>query len=411
MRPQWDSQIIQFNDAITQIRSVMASLPPTFNTAQGVIVQTDEAVSSLEELKMTVETVGNANDIDPLLLGIHQSGVLGPIAQIAASASTLVSNPSPTVLDQIVQHAWSIRASIVWLFPKRKGLENFSDLVSSTDFGTKLETIKALTEQYPLRIKQLENVTALAREQLEVITAASDQIKGYERESSTAKINAEASASAATSSKDLLTTQLSSLMDGVEKKNLLLQEIETLRATAISTLESTSKVALAASFSNRKDKLRTEQLTWQAAFGVGILSLLFVGIASVLGWITLPPIVIDNRIEIGPILTRLALIGPIVWFTWFSVRSLSTTNRLIEDYAFKEASALAFVGYQREMKDDPEMIKLLRESAIHNFGNQPTRIFERSDPASPLHDLFAKALDTGGIDKAVDVIKALRSGK
>ncbi|MDH4462657.1 MAG: hypothetical protein QE290_01290 [Acidovorax sp.] len=411
MRPQWDIQIIQFNNAVTQLRSVISSLPPAFNTAQGVTVQTDEAISSLEELATEVEAVGNSNDIDPLLLGIHQNGVLPPIAQITALASSLSSNPNVTILDQIVQQAWSIRASIAWLFPKRKGIENFSDVISSADFGMRLETLKNLTEQYPARIKQLRKIADLANEQLGAITAVSDQIKGYERESSTAKINAEASASAAASSRDLLATQLSSLTDGVERNNQLFLEIETLRATAISTLESTSKVALAASFSNRKDKLRTEQLTWQVAFGIGILGLLFVGIASVVGWMTLPPIVIDNRIELGPILTRLALVGPMIWFTWFSVRSLSTTNRLIEDYAFKEASALAFVGYQREMKDDAEMIKLLRESAIHNFGNQPTRIFEKSDPASPLHDLFAKALDTGGIDKAVDLIKALRSGK
>ena len=57
------------------------------------------------------------------------------------------------------------------------------------------------------------------------------------------------------------------------------------------------------------------------------------------------------------------------------------------------------------------MIKLLRESAINNFGKQPTRIFDKLDPASPLHELLDKALEKGAVDKFVELIKALVPGK
>lgn len=411
MRPQWDNQIIQFGDAIAQMRSALPTLPPTFPTAQGLVASTEGLMLTLEELKSAMQQVNDSPDIDPILLGIHQNAILSTIPNIAAYTGQLISNPSAAVIDQIAQQTWGIRASLVWLIPKKLSIENFETTISNFDFDAKLELLKTLTSQYIKDTDQLHEVFENAKQQFELINTATDQIRGFEREASNAKTNAEASAATATSNRDLVTSQLAIISKGNVQQEQLLKEISTLKDIAVSTLESASKVALAASFSKRKGDLSTEQRLWQRAFGLGIFALLIVGTASTAGWMALPPIVIDNKIELGPILTRFALIGPIVWFTWFAVRSLSTTNRLIEDYAFKEASALAFVGYQREMKDDAEMIKLLRESAIHNFGNQPTRIFEKSDPASPLHDLFAKALEAGGIDKAVELIKALRSGK
>jgi len=411
MRPQWDNQIIQFSTAIDQIRSVLPSLPATFTTAQGLVASTDSVLLTLEELKATMQMVNNSTEVDPVLLGIHQNGVLSTIPNIASYAANLVSSPSPTLIDQIAQQTWNIRASLIWLLPRKVGLEHFENTVSNFDLDSKLELLKSLTERYRENMSEWNSALASAQVSLEIISTATDQIKGFEREASTAKTNTEASAAVATSSKDLVTLQLNTLNEGITQQQQLLAEINKLKELATSTLESTSKVALAASFSERKDILGREQSFWRIASGVGVTVLSLVGLALACGWLVLPPVVINSNVELGPILTRFALIGPIVWFTWFSVRSLSTTNRLIEDYAFKEASALAFVGYQREMKDDAEMIKLLRESAIHNFGNQPTRIFEKNDPASPLHDLFARALDTGGIDKAVELIKALRSGK
>lgn len=140
-------------------------------------------------------------------------------------------------------------------------------------------------------------------------------------------------------------------------------------------MESSSKVALAAAFSDRKGQLISEKNIWQGAFSVGILFITFFGVALVFGYHSIPSIIRDGSIDISSLLTRLLLLGPPIWFTWFAVKQYANARRLIVDYAFKEASTLAFVGYQREMHEDADMIKLLRESAINNFGNQPTRIF------------------------------------
>ena len=126
------------------------------------------------------------------------------------------------------------------------------------------------------------------------------------------------------------------------------------------------------------------------------------------GAINLPPLIrVDETIDSWSVLARILLTGPAVWFTWFVARQYSHTMRLIEDYAFKEASALAFVGYKREMGEDEDMIKLLRETAIKNFGASPTRMLSVSEPSSPMHELIDKAFQKGGLEKVIEVLKAI----
>ena len=131
------------------------------------------------------------------------------------------------------------------------------------------------------------------------------------------------------------------------------------------------------------------------------------------GYLQLPnPVSDEGKINAWAVIIRFSIMGPFVWLIWSGVRNYNVTTRLIEDYAFKEASALAFVGYKREMGDDAEMLKLLRESAIKNFGSSPTRMLSKSEPSSPLHELVDKALENQGIfDKLLQLFKALKPDK
>jgi len=412
MKPQWGAQVAQLSTAIDIWRSISANLPKTFQTAQGLSATTEDLGHILDELLAAVTLVNENPNVDSILLGIQQGGVLGPIPNIAAAIEGLRSNPSDLhLIDQIAQNTWNIRASIVWLIPNGNAVGHLQTLVTNFDLESKAALIRKLSVECSKEVtKVVDAVSSLLKRQDEV-EQASQLVLSYERESATAKTNAEASAATAASHKEAIGLQLTELSAGLERQRTLQDAIYALKNKAESTLESTSKVALAASFSSRKTVLQSEKKFWQSAFVVGIAMTLVTAVISVLGIFTLPPILQDGNIEIGPILTRLILFGPLVWFTWFSVRQYGTATRLIEDYAFKEASALAFVGYQREMAQDPEMIKLLRESAIKNFGSQPTRIFEKPDPASPLHDLLDKALEKGAADKFIELLKILVPGK
>lgn len=411
MKPQWDEQIAQFSTAMDIWRSTYPKLPPAFSTSQGVSVQTEDLGKALEETGAALSRVNDSVDIDPLLLSIHQQGILSAIGQVASLSNNLQANPSPQFLDQLAQQTWTIRASIVWLMPWMESGGNIAQMIIDLDLNSKIDALQNLSSQLSQELaKSKESSKEISDKEAQVIVLA-EAIKVYEKEASSAKANSEASAASAASSKESLATQLGELTAGIQKYTQLLTDIDVLREKATSTLESTSKVALAASFSDRKTELEGEKVYWKRAFAGGITILFAVGLGSTVGVFMLPAILVDGKIEVGPLLTRFALIGPFIWFTWFSARQYGTTARLIEDYAFKEASALAFVGYQREMGGDSAMIQLLRESAINNFGSRPTKVFEKPDPTSPMHELLDKALEKGATEKFLDLVKALIPGK
>lgn len=152
----------------------------------------------------------------------------------------------------------------------------------------------------------------------------------------------------------------------------------------------------------------------QICLNLGLILMFYIALNSVrLSEIyQIPTIVKDGNLDYWAILFPISLISPIIWFTWFSVRQYSHNTVLIEDYAFKEASALAFVGYKKDMEDDLEMVKLLRESAIHNFSYAPSRLISKSDAVSPLHDLIEKACqDKGMFERVISLLNAVNPKK
>jgi len=69
---------------------------------------------------------------------------------------------------------------------------------------------------------------------------------------------------------------------------------------------------------------------------------------------------------------------------------------------------MAFAGYRNEMGADPEMLKLLQESAIRSFGANPAKmLLKRGDAASPVHELVEKALDKLKPNEIVDALSPL----
>lgn len=92
-----------------------------------------------------------------------------------------------------------------------------------------------------------------------------------------------------------------------------------------------------------------------------------------------------------------ALAGPGIWIGWNATRKLSALNRILADYEYKSATALAYESYRKEVDDagnDSLRDKLLA-TAIENFGSNPTRHYEsaKSEPAAPAEAVAEKLLD------------------
>lgn len=93
----------------------------------------------------------------------------------------------------------------------------------------------------------------------------------------------------------------------------------------------------------------------------------------------------------------IALAAPGIWIGWNATRKLSALNRILADYEYKSATALAYESYRKEVDDagnDSLRDKLLA-TAIENFGSNPTRHYEsaKSEPAAPVEAVAEKLLD------------------
>lgn len=171
-------------------------------------------------------------------------------------------------------------------------------------------------------------------------------------------------------------------------------------------LTNASKIGLAKSFQDRRKSLEDTQKLWGVIFLAGI-ALMAWGVIFEQG--ILPPIVGKNGVDINAVLVRMLFAAPLVWLTWFAARQFSNNARLIEDYAFKESSALAYHGYKNEFlgDQDHETLTVLRKVAAENFGANPSRMLSGQEAASPLHELLEGALKKESFDKIVTVLNAL----
>jgi len=411
VKPQWEAQIGILNNALQQLEELYPKLPATF-TIQGVTISVrDELITSLTEIIGIVNVVASSEDIDPILLATHQQNIVNICNQIPQAIGNLISNPQ-TYLEQLASHIWSIRSSIMWLI-KPNHLKLYFNLITNTDLIGKIESTDLLYKRLLDSVDQIKQSINLARESDETVNGLLKKIEGYEREAANAKTNAESSSSLALACKESIQELLSKLETAQIQQQTLFEKINVLREEAALVLEGNSKAGLAASFANRRVSLEKSQQYWVVGFFIGIVVLIIGIFLTTTGLINLTPLIkADGTIDAWSVIARILLTGPTVWFTWFVARQYAHTMRLIEDYAFKEASALAFVSYKREMGEDEEMIKLLREIAIKNFGSPPTRMLSVSEPLSPLHELVDKALQNeGGLEKVTEFLKTLISRK
>lgn len=159
-----------------------------------------------------------------------------------------------------------------------------------------------------------------------------------------------------------------------------------------------SRTGLAASFKKRKDELLLPLAIWGLAFVISIWLLYSVGAELVL------PSLRDA--DWTQALIRMPLTAPFIWAGWFAARQYGYTIRLREDYAFKEAAALSFEGYKREMGETyPQMKERLLDISVKNFGENPLRIYEgKNNHGSPIHEILERSLKD---ERLVALLKAI----
>jgi hypothetical protein len=409
MKISWGESFSQLEISLQSLKNSVPSLPVNY-VYGGQPFTLEDIIQSFERLIKQLELV-TVTDVDSALSLIHSPNVIAQIPNLVSSVNNFISSSGAAPYsDQLLSQIWSTYNSLSWILPYGYPLNHYLSLLTKNDKSklAELERINGLLEQAYKNISSYQNNLNEAKSHADQVVS---QIEKDGLEASNAKTNAESNALQSATSKDRFDQLIAAVSEGKKDIDDILVKINEIKDKAEQTLASTSQVALADSFKNRKTSLESSQTIWIKAFCFGLFCLFSFTVISIAysDFYHLPAIVRNGGFDAWGALLRLLLASPIIWFTWFAVRQYGNNVALIEDYAFKEASALAFVGYKKDMQDDIDMVKLLRESAIRNFSYPPSRLISSSEASSPMQELFEKAFqDKGAFDKLISMLKAMK---
>ncbi|MGZ7173575.1 hypothetical protein ACXKTX_08050 [Burkholderia gladioli] len=361
------------------------------------------------------------SNLDPGIKSIHWQNIVNSVTNIENHMNSAQAN-GPGWLQQttnaLQSYLWTIRSVLPWLLPITPDMLTGDNVAALTELATRSDQVNETARRAIEAESRLTTTRSKVDNIFLEIESINEKILGYERTSATATTNASASATNAEVEKQKVDTYVSELDIAIVKQRELFETFDKKREEIEYTLEGASRVALAQSFETRRKVLQRLQYWWAVAFAIGIAGLTAIGIIlwnSILEQASTSAVVnaaaSTTSTPRPPLnfyllnLLRFVVLTPGIWLTWFAARQYGQCQRLGEDYAFKSAAAHAFVGYRNEMADDDEMIKLLREYAVKNFGANPIRVLSKNDAASPLHEIFDRLIDKVSPDKLIDIIK------
>lgn len=254
-------------------------------------------------------------------------------------------------------------------------------------------------------LSETEKLTASIEEKAENVEAYAEQVKTTLAELTTLKTNAQANAQEIKESEGEIDTLKESIESETKKSTELNSQIEvelkkvtdlTKESTDLTTLirnllPDAASAGLAESFARRVGRLERTKWIWMSVF-----------LFSIAGLITMAFMILYQNTQASEelwkiVLQRLPFTAPFIWLGWFSAVQYGNTVRVQEDYAFKEATAKAFVGYKDHMEylsninieDTKSVMKLLATKTIEILSHEPLRIYQNSsEDVSPAKSIF-----------------------
>jgi len=357
-------------------------------------------------LAKTVENLSRDNDYEPSPISVI---ILRQQLEFLFTYVTthIPSSPKPhmpellRLLDQvsIIVRTWLEESD-------KKNRRSISRLaIQLAEALSRIDDATKLYEELQSHHQEVLELASNAKTESESLTTLLNEVTTSQETAKTAETDSAASLVLVQNNAKEINTLLSgfvSLKEELETsqntQTQLFEQFEAYRDTINDLLGDANRTGMAASFTNRKRELYAPMQYWLLIFACSILGLV------VLGVIYLAPLLESGKLEQLPY--RLALVAPFIWLGWFSAKQYGYTARLREDYAYKEASAMSFEGYRREVIDtDVEMQKNLLDTAIKNLGDNPIRIYNgHENHASPLHEILEKSLKD---EKLMDLLKAI----
>lgn len=225
----------------------------------------------------------------------------------------------------------------------------------------------------------LEGQAATAATQLEAIGSASTDIDSAKTGlANLEKQNEELQTKLQNQSK-----QLQELIEKTTTQQKLIDEL----------LPRGTSAGLANAFNLQRERFGRSQAGWAVAF------LASVGILIGFAWHIKSGLPAGGTADVwGYLLYRIPLASPMIWLGWFSAIQYGNVLRLKEDYAFKEATSMAFAGYRNHMEhlggiadaDAGTALNKLALVTISILGSDPLRLLQgQASDVSPIDKLTA----------------------
>lgn len=186
-----------------------------------------------------------------------------------------------------------------------------------------------------------------------------------------------------------LNAQLVKQGEELEKLNMVSIEQQRL---ITKLLPDAASAGLAGAFGTRVRRLEVAKWLWMGTFIVSV------GALGYMAYLLIDDLNTQNLDIWQSFIRRLPLVAPLVWLGWFSAIQYGNTIRVQEDYAFKEATSMAFAGYKDHMDhmanidlgEANNAMRLLASRTIETLSNDPLRIYQKTDrDASPVQNILS----------------------
>lgn len=405
---------IEIKNALQQIEesyaawgSALISFTNPDNLA-GTGLSTESISKAFLETLALLSYAEESQSIDEIALFTYKATIISAAQSLHSHIIPQSSNAAylEATTSNIIGFIWSLKSSLYNLIPqsetkevRRKSGKSIAILEGFINRANEIQSSISMNETKTSEsLKTIEEAKNSISETLDEVAELKKSVLNNEKEIGASKISTDAVAASVAASLIEVKDLKSDLENAQQDQEDIFKKFSDHESKISKLLGNASQVALASSFEQKANKLMWTWIAWVILFICGILTLGWLGITKFL-----PLLESSEIITWQQLVVRLFISVPIVWFTWFCARQYSNTLKIAEDYAFKEASAKAFVGYRDEVNADKEMIKLLQESAIKSYSDNPAKYFLKdNDSVTPLNEAIANILGKLTPDKAAE---------
>ncbi len=409
---------VNLSNALNNIRSASEAwekMAPSLPTLPNDVAPTDVS-RTFEQVVGLLEVIQDA-EVDGISWAIHKGNFDSLPSQLQQTIVPHVGNIEHFIsqANNIYSWLWTLKSVSLQLIPIHSEAERasptFAQEVSAridvmrhqfSEAESLRDGVKVAHQSASVHLSEIAAKQAEVEKGVATVGELRSSVEAHERDALASSTSASSSAASADADAKAVALCRSDLEAAISKKDALFEEFNIRRIEIASLLENANKVGLARSFQEKRKSLTYTWIFWSLLFILAIAGLVFLSLSEILPLLRAgspTPIAVAGRFMIA---------SPFVWLAWFAARQYGHTLRISEDYAFKEAAAMAFAGYRNEVESDGEMLKLLRASAIRTFGSNPTDLLlKHPDAASPLHEALETALEKLEPKEIINAITSL----